>query len=734
MYNEKERSYFFRDLIVKILLVLLFIFLLMWLFPMPNLNPFYDKIFTQNMNNMTNAARGYYTVARLPQKDGESKRLTLGDMVDNKMLIEFTDSNGKACDKNKSYVEVTKKNNEYIFKTNLSCSKQEDYVIEYFGCYDVCENGSCTTVIDKVDNSTNNNTNNNTNSNSNSNSDNNSKTSISETIIESAKGTTNIKKITEYQFYKTTIATYIEKYTCKPGYTLKGTKCLKETRIDKVEDASLKCLSGYSYNELTKKCEKLDTTTVDATLSCPKGYIYATSMDKCIKGSDDEVDATLTYKCSEGTLVGTSCVITSTKIVDAEKVYTCEKGRLSGTKCIIDTESIVDAEKVYSCETGTLNGTKCEISSTTTKPAEKVYTCSEGSLNGTKCKITKSATKQYTCPSGYALSGTTCKTTKAATKYCKEGKLSGSNCVITKPQTCTYTKWACTIKTYSYKVDKVSTTTFTREFMQKVSSGYQYNECTRKYQCTGGGTTTKPASLKCDSSAWTLSGSTCTYTKAATLSYKCSEGTLSGTNCIITRDAKLSYKCKEGTLSGTNCVIPANSTVDAKLTYKCNEGTLSGTKCIIPAQTSIDAKLSYRCNEGTMNSSNKCEIKTTRKVDARKSYTCQVGKLVGTKCIIKDIIETNPVYTCKYGTLNGTSCIITTTDSREPIYYCPSNYTLADKKCYTTISESDIIDATAVYKSKSETVYKWSTKEYIEGWTRTGKTRIREIEITSRGY
>ena len=40
---EKERNYFFRDLIVKILIVLLFVFLLMWLLPMPNMAPLYDK-------------------------------------------------------------------------------------------------------------------------------------------------------------------------------------------------------------------------------------------------------------------------------------------------------------------------------------------------------------------------------------------------------------------------------------------------------------------------------------------------------------------------------------------------------------------------------------------------------------------------------------------------------------------------------------------------------------------
>ena len=79
MYNEErnEKNYFFRNLIVKILLVLLFIFLLMWLFPIPNLSPFYDKIFTQNINDMTDAAKSYFTVERLPKNENETKKLTL---------------------------------------------------------------------------------------------------------------------------------------------------------------------------------------------------------------------------------------------------------------------------------------------------------------------------------------------------------------------------------------------------------------------------------------------------------------------------------------------------------------------------------------------------------------------------------------------------------------------------------------------------------------------------------
>ena len=355
MYNEErnEKNYFFRNLIVKILLVLLFIFLLMWLFPIPNLSPFYDKIFTQNINDMTDAAKSYFTVERLPKNDDETKKLTLKEMLDNKMIIEFTDSDGKKCDTTKSYVEVTKKNGEYIYKTNLSCSKQEDYVIEYFGCYDVCKDNSCEVDNKPDDNKTSNET----------------------------------KKITEYQFYKVVATKYIDKYLCKEGYTLSGNKCIKTSQIKSEVDANIKCLDGYTYNSTSKKCEKIVSESEDAKLQCPSGYVYASSMNKCIKGTSNTVDATLTYKCTTGTLVGTKCVINTTKEVDATKGYSCQVGKLNGTKCDITSVDVTDS--VYYCEVGTLNGNKCVI--TTTDKKDPTYYCdSDYTIAGKKCYKTTS--------------------------------------------------------------------------------------------------------------------------------------------------------------------------------------------------------------------------------------------------------------------------------------------------------------------------------------------------------
>ena len=568
MYNEErnEKNYFFRNLIVKILLVLLFIFLLMWLFPIPNLSPFYDKIFTQNINDMTDAAKSYFTVERLPKNEDETKKLTLKEMLDNKMIIEFTDSDGKKCDTTKSYVEVTKKNGEYIYKTNLSCSKQEDYVIEYFGCYDVCKDNSCEVDNKPDDNKTSNET----------------------------------KKITEYQFYKVVATKYIDKYLCKEGYTLSGNKCIKTSQIKSEVDANIKCLDGYTYNSTSKKCEKIVSESEDAKLQCPSGYVYASSMNKCIKGTSNTVDATLTYKCTTGTLVGTKCVINATSEVDATKVYSCKNGTLSGTKCIVSGSYETDASRHYYCNVGTLRGTKCVYE-------EKVEV----------------------------------------------------------PEECSYTRWVCSNKEYDRPKSNSSTKTFTRRLLDIKGTVYTYEECNRQYKCTGGGTTTETKEVS----------------------------------------AEVEYRCTTGTLRGTKCLVSSSDEVNADVTYKCTTGTLKGTKCV---------------------------INTTKEVDATKGYSCQVGKLNGTKCDITSVDVTDSVYYCEVGTLNGNKCVITTTDKKDPTYYCDSDYTIAGKKCYKTTSTSDVIESEIVYKTKTEKVYKWSTSEKLEGWTRTGKTRTTNVTITSK--
>ncbi len=138
MYNESS-GFSIRSFMIKAILVVLFVFLLMWLIPFPNMKPVYDGIFADNLNTMKMAAKNYYTVDRMPKNNDETVKITLKEMLTNKLLLPINDSEGKECDENTSYVEVMKTEKEYVIKTSLTCGKKTDYVVEHIGCYDTCE-------------------------------------------------------------------------------------------------------------------------------------------------------------------------------------------------------------------------------------------------------------------------------------------------------------------------------------------------------------------------------------------------------------------------------------------------------------------------------------------------------------------------------------------------------------------------------------------------------------------
>ena len=135
---NNEEGFSLKSLLLKVAFVIVFILLLLWFFPMPNMKPVYDRIFMDNIETMRDAAKSYYTVDRLPTRLGEKVVMSLEEMQNKKLVLPFTDSEGKLCDSRASYVEVTKTEREYLIKINLSCSTKADYIIEHFGCYDIC--------------------------------------------------------------------------------------------------------------------------------------------------------------------------------------------------------------------------------------------------------------------------------------------------------------------------------------------------------------------------------------------------------------------------------------------------------------------------------------------------------------------------------------------------------------------------------------------------------------------
>ena len=162
MYTESKNNFSIRSVILQFLFVALLVFILIWLFPTKtdvkkaktssgddkkvvetDLSVIKDRIFNENLISMKEAAQSYFTTERLPLKEGDSVKLTLKEMLDKKIILPFTDKDGKQCDTKASYVSVTKKGNEYVMKVNLKCGEEENYLLVYMGCYDYCSLTIC---------------------------------------------------------------------------------------------------------------------------------------------------------------------------------------------------------------------------------------------------------------------------------------------------------------------------------------------------------------------------------------------------------------------------------------------------------------------------------------------------------------------------------------------------------------------------------------------------------------
>ena len=155
MYNERNDGFSIKNLIIQILFIVLFVFILIWLFPTKgdidknggNAGKDFDvltnRIFNENLQIMKEAAISYYTTSRLPKNVNDVEMMTLRKMLEEKLLIEFKDANNNSCDLDESYVEITKLEDEYILKVNLSCTDNDAYILVHLGCYDYCLTDVC---------------------------------------------------------------------------------------------------------------------------------------------------------------------------------------------------------------------------------------------------------------------------------------------------------------------------------------------------------------------------------------------------------------------------------------------------------------------------------------------------------------------------------------------------------------------------------------------------------------
>ena len=178
MYTEEyeHKGFPFKDFLLKLILIIIFVFLLIWLLPKfitpttivkennkvcsdiidintksgsngnnnsTQISVSSTRIFQENLERMKEAAISYFTDDRLPSEVGESKTMTLSAMIGEKIITPLIDGKNKACDVDKSYVKITKADDEYILKVNLKDSENEDYILVHLGCYTYCKSTIC---------------------------------------------------------------------------------------------------------------------------------------------------------------------------------------------------------------------------------------------------------------------------------------------------------------------------------------------------------------------------------------------------------------------------------------------------------------------------------------------------------------------------------------------------------------------------------------------------------------
>lgn len=169
-----------------------------------------DSEYITNITLMKDAAFEYFTPSKLPEDIGETKKLTLAQMTNQKLLIDFTDD-GQTCNTTTSYIQATKTaDGNYALKVSLDCNEKSDFIVTTIeqdiciiegNCDNTNNNTNTDVIIDNeddedkntTDSETNNNTSNTNDSTTNNSSTNNSSSNQSSSTSTSTKVTTTVK-------------------------------------------------------------------------------------------------------------------------------------------------------------------------------------------------------------------------------------------------------------------------------------------------------------------------------------------------------------------------------------------------------------------------------------------------------------------------------------------------------------------------------------------------------------
>lgn len=225
---EKEYQISWGKVVGILVLIVLVIAIICMVYPKKEVESGVSNTYINNINLMKEAGFEYFVGNNLPDKIGESNKITLEDMVNANMLLDFKDETGNVCNKEESYIKVTKSlDNEYSMKVYLNCKENTDYIVttivdkECPNCN--TNNNSNNNQSSNINNSTNTNQNNTANNNGNSNTSKpNSTTNITYNINyvnNNCSGSNCVSNVYYTVTFKSNGGTEVETQTVRSGDT-----------------------------------------------------------------------------------------------------------------------------------------------------------------------------------------------------------------------------------------------------------------------------------------------------------------------------------------------------------------------------------------------------------------------------------------------------------------------------------------------------------------------------------
>lgn len=148
---ENERKINWLSVFIKAVIVFIFILIIIWLITKINVNNTAIKELENNLETMEKVSIDYFKTIDLPLENGKSIKVTLGDLIEKKLIVSEENINKNDCDLEKSYSEIIREKNKYLVKTTLTCGKDTKTIQKDFLLKD-CKNCNNDVTKDETDN------------------------------------------------------------------------------------------------------------------------------------------------------------------------------------------------------------------------------------------------------------------------------------------------------------------------------------------------------------------------------------------------------------------------------------------------------------------------------------------------------------------------------------------------------------------------------------------------------